>query len=225
MTGTILIDSLTNSIVDGALNPIAGTFTLNSDAGTFAVDIAVSALSVPVNFADLGLSPDTITRTDGGDWAADGFIAGHQITVSGSAANNGTFTIANVTASVLTLVATDALTNELAVVVDGTVAQSVLQFADLEAYAAGNAGDTFNINADQIPTTLTGGTGNDTFNLGVGVLVDGPVNTGDGDDIVVLNNGARIQNGQTINFGAGKRHLELRRWRRRELHGSLCIGS
>jgi hypothetical protein len=203
VTGTIFSDSLTNSLLDGGSNPIAGTFTLNSDAGAFSVGTTISAASVPVNFVDQGVNPDTITRTDGGSWLTDGFIVGQQIVVAGSASNNGTFTIGSLTAAALTLVASDTLANELAVIVDVTAVQGQFLFADFESYAAGNAGDTFNINADQVSVTLTGGTGNDSFNLGAGVLVDGPINTGAGDDALVLNDGSRMQAGATVNFGTG----------------------
>lgn len=60
-------------------------------------------------FADA--DPDTITR-DVGSFVADGFLPGDVIEVSGTADNNGTFTIATMTATVLTLAAADALTAE-----------------------------------------------------------------------------------------------------------------
>jgi hypothetical protein len=47
-------------------------------------------------------NPDTITR-DAGSFITDGFKAGMTITVTGSASNNGTYTIATVGALVLTL--------------------------------------------------------------------------------------------------------------------------
>lgn len=63
-----------------------------------------------LTFADA--NPDTITRASG-SWVDDGFQEGDQITVEGSADNNGTFTIAGLTATVITLVAGDALTAEV----------------------------------------------------------------------------------------------------------------
>lgn len=62
-----------------------------------------------LTFADA--DPDTITRS-AGSWIADGFVAGMVITVSGSASNDGTFTIDSLTATVLTLDAGDTLVAE-----------------------------------------------------------------------------------------------------------------
>lgn len=60
-------------------------------------------------FADA--DPDTITR-DVGSWATDGFLEGDEIEVGGTGLNNGRFTIATLTATVLTLVAADELAAE-----------------------------------------------------------------------------------------------------------------
>jgi len=59
-------------------------------------------------------NPDTITRA-AGDWFTDGFRPHEQITVSGATepGNNGTFTIRSMTATVLTLDISDALTDEV----------------------------------------------------------------------------------------------------------------
>ncbi len=80
------------------------------------VGIFVPALpeGVSVVFADAGgNNPDTITRSDvGGDWLAEGFAIGQTITVEGTASNNGYFQIAAVSASVITLSSTAALTTE-----------------------------------------------------------------------------------------------------------------
>lgn len=56
-------------------------------------------------------NPDTITRS-AGSWLTDGFRAHEQITVTGSTSNNGTYTMRSVTATVITLDTTDALTDE-----------------------------------------------------------------------------------------------------------------
>lgn len=68
---------------------------------------AVSFVSAGVTFADV--DPDTMTMA-----AAEGarFIDGDVITVAGSASNNGSYTIDDRTAGVITLDAGDALTNE-----------------------------------------------------------------------------------------------------------------
>jgi hypothetical protein len=63
-----------------------------------------------LTFADAG--PDTITRASG-SWVDDGFMPGDTIVSKGSADNNGTFTIDDMTALVLTLVAADVLTAEV----------------------------------------------------------------------------------------------------------------
>jgi len=209
VTGTFLTDSLTNTIVDVAAAPVAGTFTLNSDAGTFDTNTSTSVVTIPVDFVDEDPNPDTIFRTDGGSWIAEGFIVGDQITVSGSANNNAVFTIASLTADTLTLIATNALTDEVGAIIDVTAIRSAFAYSDFEVFIAGSVGDVFNVNADQNVVTLNGGAGNDTFNLGSNVLVDGPINAGDGDDAVVLNDGARVGAGQNIDFGAGNDTLSF----------------
>ncbi|MEE8452868.1 MAG: hypothetical protein V3R99_13165, partial [Thermoguttaceae bacterium] len=65
-----------------------------------------------LDFADA--NPDTITRA-AGSWQDEGFRAGHEITIGGAGANNGTYTIDTVTATVLTLTAPASLTAAAAV--------------------------------------------------------------------------------------------------------------
>ena len=60
-------------------------------------------------------NPDTITRSDGGDFSADGFEVGEQIRVQGSADNDGLYTLATVAPPTLKLIAADTLTAEAAV--------------------------------------------------------------------------------------------------------------
>lgn len=55
--------------------------------------------------------PDTITASSG-DFTSDGFAAGMTLTVAGTSNNNGTFKIASVTSTVITLEAGEALTAE-----------------------------------------------------------------------------------------------------------------
>ncbi len=62
-----------------------------------------------LTFADA--NPDTITRASG-SWVTDGVVAGDVIIITGSASNDGSYTVASVTALVATLVATDELTAE-----------------------------------------------------------------------------------------------------------------
>ncbi len=65
-----------------------------------------------LTFADA--NPDTITR-DAGDWTADGFRVGDVIVVSGTVSNNGSFVLAGVATTVLTLSTGDVLVAEVAV--------------------------------------------------------------------------------------------------------------
>lgn len=62
-----------------------------------------------LTFADA--DPDTITASSG-DFTSDGFAPGMTLTVAGTSSNNGTYTIATVTATVITLVSGDALAAE-----------------------------------------------------------------------------------------------------------------
>jgi len=59
-------------------------------------------------------NPDTITRSDGGSFVADGFTVGDVIMVGGSTFNDGKYTLAGVAAATLTLADTDSLTAETA---------------------------------------------------------------------------------------------------------------
>ncbi|MGF1582846.1 MAG: DNRLRE domain-containing protein, partial [Gemmataceae bacterium] len=62
-----------------------------------------------LTFADA--NPDTITR-DGGSWLSDGFAVGDRIRVIGTTNNNGTYVIAGVTATTITLDGNNTLTSE-----------------------------------------------------------------------------------------------------------------
>lgn len=89
--------------------------------------VAIMQGGPTVTFAEVGATGDTITRSFG-SWTDDGFEAGDEITVTGSASNNVTGTIASLTALVITLGDTD-LTAEgpvsgVAVAVTGGVAFS-----------------------------------------------------------------------------------------------------
>ncbi len=85
-------------------------------------------VSATVNFGDTGSTGDTITRTDGGDWIADGLVVGEYIEVWGEVANatpGGTYyQIATVSTDTITLVVDDSLSNESGVTI--TVAPIVL---------------------------------------------------------------------------------------------------
>ena len=62
-----------------------------------------------LTFADS--NPDTVTASSG-SFISDGYVVGQQLTVAGTASNNGTFTIAVVTALVITVIATDTFAAE-----------------------------------------------------------------------------------------------------------------
>jgi hypothetical protein len=66
-----------------------------------------------IAFNDNTPAADTITDSGSGFIAA-GFSAGDKISASGSSSNDGTYTIDTLTAGVITLIATDALTDEVA---------------------------------------------------------------------------------------------------------------
>lgn len=59
-------------------------------------------------------NPDTITRSDGGDFTTDGFIAGVKFRITGSALNDQVVQVDSSTASTITLVSTDSLAVEAA---------------------------------------------------------------------------------------------------------------
>ncbi|MFT5526283.1 MAG: Ca2+-binding RTX toxin-like protein, partial [Pirellulaceae bacterium] len=65
----------------------------------------VLAVSVESDIVHNASAPDTITRTDGGSWLADGFVDGDQVRLAGDAnlANHGVFLLAGVSDSVLTI--------------------------------------------------------------------------------------------------------------------------
>lgn len=56
-----------------------------------------------LTFGDNGASPDTISRNRG-SWLEDGFRVGDSVTISGTASNDGTYTITVLTGTVLTVV-------------------------------------------------------------------------------------------------------------------------
>ena len=97
-TGTYTIASVTTT-----------TITLNEALGSNATGVAASRVtaesgSVTVSNVtlDFNASGNTITRTIG-SFASDGFTAGQTLVVTGTASNNGTYTIESVSAGTLTL--------------------------------------------------------------------------------------------------------------------------
>lgn len=103
--------------------------TLNTEDQTFSVttgvefDVNKSGMYLQYKWENLNVAnpgdltfadnnPDTITRNDAGDWVADGVTIGDVIIVSNSANgdNDGSYTIANVTSTTLTLTSADSVT-------------------------------------------------------------------------------------------------------------------
>ncbi|BCS96179.1 hypothetical protein DSLASN_18110 [Desulfoluna limicola] len=116
--------------VDGAVITFGGNTQLVSESGR---DVSVSAIvldptfaslattDVAVTFADNGYNStgrvgDTITRSDGGSWLADGFVAGSLVKIDGISVNatgvGEYYRVADVSASVLTLSGRDKLVSE-----------------------------------------------------------------------------------------------------------------
>ncbi len=94
--------------------PLPGTerklYTIVHDAGWVSPK-QEAAMSGGPNLTFAATSPATITRT-AGSWVTDGFAANLPVTIAGSSSNNGTFKVASVSASVLTLASGETLTTE-----------------------------------------------------------------------------------------------------------------
>jgi len=72
--------------------------------------LATDSDNITVAFVDS--DSDTITRSDGGSFIADGFAVDDTIMVGGSTSNDGSYTLAGVAAGTLTLISADSLTAE-----------------------------------------------------------------------------------------------------------------
>ena len=77
--------------------------------GNHVEDTRSVVSGVDITFADA--NPDTITRASG-SFVTDGYVANDRVDGSGSASNDGKYTIATVAALVLTLIASDTLVAE-----------------------------------------------------------------------------------------------------------------
>jgi hypothetical protein len=84
-------------------------------------DLAFAGIAITddMTFTAVANGPDTITLATG-DWAAAGFAPGHLITIADSASNNGTYQIADVSGTLVTLVDADELNDEQAVAATST---------------------------------------------------------------------------------------------------------
>ena len=91
--------------------PIPFTFQFNVAASGTPEQLTVKLSAATIAFVDNDPLADTITDSGSGFLVA-GFQAGDQITVSGSASNDGSYTIATVVAGTITLLKKDSLTNE-----------------------------------------------------------------------------------------------------------------
>jgi hypothetical protein len=96
---------------DSTYTPANVGSSATCDALSIRGSYSVSMTGSPnLTFAEVGATGDTITRS-AGSWITDGFAINDTITVAGSASNNVTGRIAGLTATALTLDATD-LANE-----------------------------------------------------------------------------------------------------------------
>lgn len=143
-------------------------------------------------FVDSG--PDTITDTSSG-FVFRGIKAGDKIRVTGSGANNGTFTVANVIAGTITLDAGDALTAEAA------GAEVTIQVYDrfiIDSEYVGTNTGAFTIEEDEhydrLHTVLTF-TANHTTDIFT-TATDHPWLTGD--SVALTNSGGALPTGVTV---------------------------
>ena len=102
--------------LEGDANIISAHVNVIATAGTnyqvMILPVAyTSGTLTSLVFLNGGATKDTITRASG-SFITDGFAAQQIIIVSGTTNNNNQFTIFNVTTLVITLIATDTLTNE-----------------------------------------------------------------------------------------------------------------
>jgi hypothetical protein len=93
--------------------PVPFTFQFNVTTSGTPERLQVKRRATTIAFAENTADADTITDSASGFLTA-GFQSGDQITVAGSASNNGTYTIATVVAGTITLLARNDLTTEAA---------------------------------------------------------------------------------------------------------------
>ena len=93
--------------------PLAFTFQFLVTASGTPEQLTVKRRAATIAFVENDADADTITDSGNGFLIA-GFQAGDQITVSGSTSNDGTYTVASVTAGTITLLARNDLTTEAA---------------------------------------------------------------------------------------------------------------
>jgi hypothetical protein len=79
--------------------------------GNFVEDTRSEVSGVNITFNENTPSDDTIVRASG-SFSTDGYVAGDRVAVTGSASNNGIYTVQTVAALTLTLATTDDLADE-----------------------------------------------------------------------------------------------------------------
>ena len=93
--------------------PVPFTFQFNVTAAGTPEQLACKRRAATIGFTEGGADPDTITDSASGFLAA-GFQPGDQITVQGSASNDGTYTIKSLVAGTITLEGRNDLATEAA---------------------------------------------------------------------------------------------------------------
>ncbi len=100
--------SVSNNVSDKIVSVTATVITLGSTDLAAEVAAGCTVVASPaLTFAEVGGTGDTITRSGGGNFLAEGFAAGDVVTVAGSASNNVTGALTGVTATTLTFGTTD----------------------------------------------------------------------------------------------------------------------
>ncbi len=109
---TVLPDGVWTFDIYASVDGAAGTSTIIFYVLRRATSNLVNyASKTTIAFVEGGASRDTITDSANGFITA-GFEVGQEIVVTGSVSNNGTYTIHDVSAGTITLIAANDLTNE-----------------------------------------------------------------------------------------------------------------
>lgn len=110
---TELIDILLFVVGDDSVKEWSGGIAEVASVTTNTITKKGYLAGATIAFNENGASSDTITDSGNG-FVTAGFAAGDEIIISGSASNDGVYTIASVTAGTITLIDTDDLTAEVA---------------------------------------------------------------------------------------------------------------
>ncbi|WP_206858418.1 autotransporter-associated beta strand repeat-containing protein [Lysobacter changpingensis] len=212
-----------NAVVgSGATLDIDGNFDFTNDADTFTVAGAVTGTTL-----DLLGGDDTLTLQDGAD------LSGLANPIDGGAGTDtlvadlaGTATLGGATGfETLTKTNTGTLvvagpapsTFSTVNVIGGTL--DVGPAGSLNGVVAGSIGNGATLNLDG---TYTGTAGNDTLNVAGAITGAGSIALGDGDDALVLRDGADLgAHGGSIDGAAGTDHVVLDNAARLQMTGTL----